>query len=40
MVVEGSHSWLIADPEGFGELALHALVDSGALTLRPDLRAV
>jgi pimeloyl-ACP methyl ester carboxylesterase len=40
MVVEGSHAWLIADPEGFGELALHALVDSGALTLRPDLRAV
>ncbi|MGH9097761.1 MAG: alpha/beta fold hydrolase [Acidimicrobiales bacterium] len=31
-VVEGSHTWLIADPEKFGELAIHALVDSRALT--------
>jgi pimeloyl-ACP methyl ester carboxylesterase len=38
VVVEGSHAWLIADPAGFGELAISALVDSGALTSRstPD----
>jgi len=40
MVVEGSHAWLIADPEEFGQLAIHALVDSGALVGRPDLRAL
>ena len=40
VVVEGSHAWLIADPEGFGQLAIHALVDSGALTSRPNLRLV
>jgi pimeloyl-ACP methyl ester carboxylesterase len=40
VVVEGSHAWLIADPERFGELALHALVDSGALLARPTLRAL
>jgi pimeloyl-ACP methyl ester carboxylesterase len=34
VVVEGSHAWLIADPAGFGELAISALVDSGALTSR------
>jgi pimeloyl-ACP methyl ester carboxylesterase len=28
VVVEGSHAWLIADPEGFGELAISALVDA------------
>lgn len=39
-VVEGSHAWLIADPERFGELALHALAASGALLARPALRAV
>jgi pimeloyl-ACP methyl ester carboxylesterase len=40
VVVNGSHSWLIADPEAFGELAIHALVDSGALTVRPSLSVV
>ena len=40
VVVDGSHTWLIADPERFGELAIHALVDSGALTPRRFLRAV
>ncbi len=40
VVVEGSHAWLIADPEAFGQLAIHALVDSGALTSRPSLRLV
>jgi pimeloyl-ACP methyl ester carboxylesterase len=39
-VVEGSHAWLIADPERFGELALHALAASGALLARPALRVV
>jgi pimeloyl-ACP methyl ester carboxylesterase len=34
VVVEGSHAWLIADPNGFRELAISALVDSGALTRR------
>jgi pimeloyl-ACP methyl ester carboxylesterase len=34
VVVEGSHAWLIADPNGFRELAISALVDSGALTTR------
>ena len=34
VVVEGAHSWLIADPAGFRELAISALVDSGALTTR------
>ncbi len=33
-VVEGAHAWLIADPDRFGELAISALVDSGALTPR------
>lgn len=27
-VMEGAHAWLIADPEGFGDLAISALVDS------------
>ena len=27
VVVEGAHAWLIAEPEGFGELAISALVD-------------
>jgi len=40
VVAEGSHAWLIADPEAFGQLAIHALVDSGALTSRPSLRLV
>jgi hypothetical protein len=31
---------LIADPEAFGELVIHALVDSGALVVRPSLRVV
>ena len=30
-MVEGAHAWLIADPAAFGELAISALVDSGAL---------
>ncbi|MHB1710072.1 MAG: alpha/beta fold hydrolase [Acidimicrobiales bacterium] len=30
VVVDGPHSWLIADPERFGELAIHALVESSA----------
>jgi hypothetical protein len=30
IVVEGSHAWLIAAPEGFGELAISALVDARA----------
>lgn len=34
VVVEGPHAWLIADPARFGELAISALVDSGALTRR------
>ena len=34
VVVEGAHAWLIADPDRFGELAISALVDSGALTPR------
>ncbi len=34
VVVDGSHAWLIADPARFGELAISALVDSGALTPR------
>jgi pimeloyl-ACP methyl ester carboxylesterase len=34
VVVEGAHAWLIADPQAFGELAISALVDSGALTSR------
>ncbi len=34
VVVDGAHAWLIADPAGFGELAISALVDSGALTPR------
>jgi hypothetical protein len=28
-VVEGPHAWLIADPVGFGDLAISALVDAG-----------
>ena len=28
VVVEGSHAWLIAEPGGFGELAISALVDA------------
>ena len=34
VVVEGAHAWLIGDPARFGELAISALVDSGALTPR------
>lgn len=34
VVIEGAHAWLIADPDRFGELAISALVDSGALTRR------
>jgi pimeloyl-ACP methyl ester carboxylesterase len=34
VVVEGAHAWLIADPSGFRELAISALVDSGVLTAR------
>jgi hypothetical protein len=26
--MEGSHAWLIADPDAFGELAISALVDA------------
>ena len=36
IVIEGSHTWLIAEPHRFGELAISSLVDSGALT--PDRR--
>ena len=36
VVVEGAHAWLIADPTAFGELAISALVDSGALTPAAD----
>jgi pimeloyl-ACP methyl ester carboxylesterase len=36
-VVEGAHAWLIAEPARFGELAISALVDSGALTPRSML---
>lgn len=32
VVVEGAHAWLIGNPDRFGELAISALVDSGALT--------
>lgn len=38
VVVEGAHAWLIADPAAFGELAISALVDSGAVTTRSALR--
>jgi hypothetical protein len=34
VVVEGAHAWLIADPSGFRELAISALVDSGVPTAR------
>ena len=34
VVIEGAHAWLIADPSTFRELAISALVDSGALTAR------
>lgn len=37
VVVNGAHSWLIADPDGFRELAISALVDSGVLTSRSTL---
>jgi pimeloyl-ACP methyl ester carboxylesterase len=37
VVVDGAHAWLIADPGAFGELAISALVDSGALTPRSML---
>ena len=36
VVVEGSHAWLIADPEGFGELAISALVDARGSAGTPD----
>ena len=39
IVIEGSHTWLIAEPHRFGELAISALVDSGALTTRSTMRA-
>jgi pimeloyl-ACP methyl ester carboxylesterase len=32
VVMDGAHAWLIADPARFGEVAISALVDSGALT--------
>jgi pimeloyl-ACP methyl ester carboxylesterase len=38
VVVEGAHAWLIADPARFRELAISALVDSGALTPRSASR--
>ncbi len=34
VVIEGAHAWPIADPAAFRELAISALVDSGALTPR------
>jgi pimeloyl-ACP methyl ester carboxylesterase len=37
VVVDGAHAWLIADPTGFGELAISALVDSGVLTSRSSM---
>jgi len=36
VVVEGSHAWLIAGPDGFGELAISALVDSRTAHQRPS----
>ena len=36
VVVAGSHAWLIAEPEGFGELAISALVDSRTGHQRPS----
>jgi pimeloyl-ACP methyl ester carboxylesterase len=38
VVVEGAHAWLIADPQAFRELAISALVDSGAVTTRSASR--
>jgi len=38
IVIEGSHTWLIAEPNRFGELAISSLVDSGALTTRSSMR--
>ncbi|MCA1713522.1 MAG: hypothetical protein LC789_18545, partial [Actinobacteria bacterium] len=40
-IVAGGHSWLIADPDGFGEvitnsLAVHALVSDGGQATRAD----
>ncbi len=40
IVFEGSHAWLVADPAGFGELAIMALAESGATLERPTLRSV
>lgn len=40
VVVEGAHAWLIGDPGRFGELAISALVDSGALTRRSAVSAL
>jgi pimeloyl-ACP methyl ester carboxylesterase len=34
VVIEGAHAWLIADPAGFRELAISALIDSGVPTAR------
>ena len=34
VVVEGAHAWLIAEPAGFGELAISALVDARGVTRR------
>jgi pimeloyl-ACP methyl ester carboxylesterase len=39
VVVEGHHAWMIADPVRFGELAISALVDSGALISRSTAHA-
>ena len=36
VVVEGSHAWLIAAPERFGELAISALVDARPPTVPGD----
>jgi pimeloyl-ACP methyl ester carboxylesterase len=36
VVVAGRHTWLISDPGRFGELALDALVQSGALIANAD----
>jgi pimeloyl-ACP methyl ester carboxylesterase len=38
VVVEGSHAWLLANPTAFGQLAISALVDSGAHAARVGRR--
>jgi len=40
VVVEGSHSWLLADPGLFGELAIRMLAEVGVLPTHPPLSLV